>query len=77
MAGTLDGGRKAAATNKQNDPEFYSRIGKLGGKKGRTGGFGSDKVGRDGLTGKERAQVVGAHGGRKSRRGPVTRKEVV
>jgi len=30
MAGTLAGGQKAAQTNKENDPDFYKRIGKMG-----------------------------------------------
>ena len=35
---------------------------------GRTGGFASEKVGKDGLTGKQRAEIAGAKGGRKSKR---------
>ena len=75
MSGTKEGGQKAHATNIKRDPEFYGRIGKIGGSKSGTGGFGSDKVGKDGLTGKERARVVGTHGGRKSRRGPQVRRD--
>lgn len=40
-----------------------------GGKIGNTGGFASNVIGNDGLTGYERARVAGAIGGRKSRRG--------
>lgn len=72
MAGTLAGGRKAAATIKLKYGDgFYSRIGKKGGKAGNTGGFNSDKVGKDGLTGFERAKIAGAKGGSISRRGPA------
>lgn len=71
MSGTVAGGRKAAATNKiRNGEDFYSRIGKKGGQRSRNGGFASKKVGADGLTGKERAAIAGAKGGRISRRGP-------
>ena len=69
MVGTPQGGKKSAATNKAKYGEgFYARIGKKGGQNGHTGGFNSDKVGKDGLTGFERARIVGAKGGRKSRR---------
>lgn len=70
MAGTKDGGRKAAELNKKKYGEdFYIKIGSLGGKLGKTGGFASQKVGKDGLTGVERARLVGTKGGKKSRRG--------
>ena len=69
MAGTLEGGRAAAATNKKKyGKDYYGKIGSMGGKLGKTGGFGSAKVGDDGLTGRERAAIVGAKGGRISRR---------
>lgn len=72
MVGTLAGGRKAAATNKAKYGDgFYARIGKMGGAAGHTGGFNSDKVGKDGLTGFERARIAGAKGGSISRRGPA------
>lgn len=72
MAGTKAGGLKAAATNKEKYGEgFYSRIGKKGGQNGTTGGFGATTVGEDGMTGRERARIAGAKGGRKSRRGPA------
>lgn len=76
MGGTIEGGKKAAATNKRiYGEDFYSRIGRLGGSRGHTGGFASTIVGPDGLTGSERARRVGAVGGRRSRRGPAKRKE--
>lgn len=74
MAGTKAGGAKAAATNiAKYGNDFYSRIGKAGGKAGHTGGFNSDKIGKDGLTGRERARIAGAKGGSISRRGPSTK----
>jgi hypothetical protein len=49
--------------------EHMAKNGRKGGLiKTPTGGFGSDLVGEDGLTGLERARVVGAKGGRTSRR---------
>lgn len=69
MAGTKAGGRRAAFTNKDKyGADFYARIGASGGKKGRSGGFASSKVGADGLTGRERAALAGRAGGRVSRR---------
>lgn len=69
MPGTKAGGAKAAATNKAKwGADFYRRIGAIGGKLGKTGGFASDVVGKDGLTGHERASKVGAIGGKISRR---------
>lgn len=64
MAGTREGGQKAAKSNKERyGDDFYKRIGKQGGHEGNTGGFGSDKVGVDGLTGRERASKAGYKGG--------------
>ena len=69
MAGTTQGGKAAAATNKaRHGLDFYARIGAAGGRKSRTGGFASDKVGKDGLTGRERARLAGAKGGTISKR---------
>lgn len=59
MSGTQIGGAKAAKTIKSKDPEFYRRIGAIGGKKGRTGGFYANR---------ELAAEAGAIGGRKSKR---------
>jgi len=60
MAGTKAGGKAAAQTNKTKyGPEFYARIGAMGGKKGKTGGFYANR---------ELARVAGAKGGRISRR---------
>lgn len=56
-------------------PDFYKRIGAKGGANGKgpgyKGGFASDEVGEDGLTGKQRAKLAGAKGGAISRRGPA------
>ena len=41
------------------------------GKLSRHGGFASELVGKDGLTGRDRAKKCGAIGGRKSRRTKV------
>ncbi len=69
MAGSVSGGKKAAQTNKRRYGEnFYVTIGALGGKTSTGGGFGSDTVGSDGLTGLERAQIYGRKGGQASRR---------
>lgn len=72
MAGTKEGGRRAAETNYlRHGPDFFREIGRKGGSNGHTGGFASDEVGRDGLTGKQRAKIAGQKGGRKSKRGPA------
>lgn len=60
MAGTVNGGRKAALTNLAKDPDFYKKIGRRGGTNGHTGGFYGDP---------ELARIAGAKGGRISRRG--------
>jgi general stress protein YciG len=60
MAGTVAGGKKAAAKNLAKDPNFYAKIGSQGGKNGRTGGFAANP---------ELARIAGAKGGRVSRRG--------
>lgn len=71
MAGTKLGGERARETNyKRHGEDFYRRIGKKGGQNSHTGGFGSNVIGKDGLTGPQRARIVGAKGGRISKRGP-------
>lgn len=63
MAGTIEGGKKAAKTNRERHGEnWYSIIGSIGGKKGHTGGFASNPT---------LAKIAGAKGGRISRRGPA------
>jgi outer membrane lipoprotein SlyB len=72
MAINKAGGLKAKQTNiERHGEDFYRRIGSKGGKNGHTGGFASDKVGEDGLTGRQRAVLAGAIGGHISRRGPA------
>lgn len=71
MAGTIAGGLKASQTIKgRHGKDYYKNMGRIGGQKGTTGGFASNNVGQDGLTGKQRASVAGVIGGRISRRGP-------
>lgn len=72
MSGTKTGGQKAAEENKRKyGSDFYARIGRKGGRNGHTGGWASETVGKDGLTGYERAKKYGAIGGAKSKRGPA------
>lgn len=75
MAGTKAGGLKAKARNLAKDPNFYKKIGAKGGRNGNTGGFASDMVGEDGLTGRQRAKIAGAKGGKISRRGAAKENE--
>lgn len=61
MAGTRAGGLKAAATNKaRHGKNFYSVLGRKGGKKSRGGGFSRNS---------ELARTAGRKGGLMSRRG--------
>jgi hypothetical protein cdiviTM7_01565 len=63
MAGTKEGGKKAALANKERyGKDFYAKIGSKGGKKGTTGGFAANR---------ELARIAGAKGGRLSKRGPA------
>jgi len=65
MAGTIEGGIKAAETNiKKYGEDFYQKIGSIGGKIGKTGGFAANR---------ELASIAGRKGGTKSRR---TKKEI-
>ncbi|HEU5186983.1 MAG TPA: KGG domain-containing protein [Candidatus Saccharimonadales bacterium] len=60
MPGTKPGGQRAAETNrKRHGSDFYARIGAVGGKKGRTGGFYANR---------ELAREAGRKGGLISRR---------
>lgn len=69
MAGTKAGGMKSKARIIElYGADFYKKMGHAGGIKSKTGGFASTKPGKDGLTGRQRAAVVGAKGGRKSSR---------
>lgn len=75
MTGTRAGGLKTAQKNIAKNPDFYHQIGGIGGKNGNTGGFASEIVGRDGLTGPQRASKVGSIGGTISRRNEKIKKE--
>ena len=78
MPGTIEGGRKAAATNKKKyGNEFYANIGRKGGRNGHTGGFASNKLGRDGLTGAQRAKIAGAKGGHISKNADFIEEELL
>ena len=60
MAGTLQGGKNAAETNKRlYGEDYYAKIGAKGGKLGRTGGFFANR---------DLARKAGAKGGRISKR---------
>lgn len=68
MAGTVKGGKKAAATNKAKyGDDFYVEIGRKGGQNGHTGGFAANP---------ELARIAGAIGGKISRRGPAIRRTI-
>jgi hypothetical protein len=69
MGGTVKGGKLAAKTNKlMHGPDFYARIGAMGGRhRNRAKGFGSNR---------ELARIVGAIGGRTSRRTKPTDFEI-
>lgn len=61
MAGTKEGGKKAAKTNKlRHGEDFYIINGRKGGQAGHTGGFASNP---------ELAKLAGQKGGRNSHRG--------
>ena len=59
MAGTKIGGLKAAKKNLENDPDFYKRIGAIGGKVTGHKGFAANP---------ELARTAGRAGGKISRR---------
>lgn len=61
MPGTRAGGLKAAAKVKERYGEdFYKKVGAVGGKKSKGGGFAANR---------ELARIAGSKGGRASRRG--------
>lgn len=67
MAGTKEGGKKAAATNMARyGRDFYRIQGAKGGRNGHTGGFAANP---------ELARVAGVKGGRISRRRKRTESE--
>lgn len=67
MAGTVAGGKKAAATNlARHGKDFYKNIGRIGGRNS-TGGFAANP---------ELARIAGAKGGRISRRRKAVNNEI-
>lgn len=66
MAGTKIGGMRARDKNLAKDPDFYKRIGSIGGKRGHSGGFAANH---------ELARIAGAKGGRISRRRKAVKDE--
>jgi hypothetical protein len=73
MSGTSIGGKKAAATIRaKHGKDFYKKLSSKGGSvTGTEKGFASSKVGKDGFTGPERAQILGSLAGALSRRKKV------
>jgi general stress protein YciG len=59
MAGTRQGGKKAAESNRKLDPDFYKKMGAIGGRISKGGGFAQDH---------ELAVEAGRKGGKVSRR---------
>lgn len=57
--------------------QMMQRIGSRGGQHSKRGGFASDVVGKDGLTGRQRARIAGAKGGSVSRRGSAKKKQTL
>jgi len=68
MAGTKAGGQKTRDRNLLKDPEYYSKIGKIGGSRSHTGGFASPIKDKRGMDGGDRASYFGRIGGLKSRK---------
>jgi len=67
MAGSREGGLKAAQTNKERfGKDWYARIGSIGGKNGHTGGFAANR---------ELARIAGSKGGKISKRGKAKKEE--
>lgn len=60
MSGTVEGGRRAAERNRvRHGADFYARIGAIGGRKSRNGGFAANR---------DLAKEAGRKGGMVSRR---------
>jgi hypothetical protein len=75
MPGTKAGAAKAKQTiinrygvDQDGKSLLHKRVGAEGGKVSVGGGFAHDGIGSDGLTGRERASIVGAKGGKAKRR---------
>ena len=59
MANNREGGAKTRDKLLARDPDYYKKIGAMGGKNGHTGGFAANR---------ELARIAGAKGGKKSSR---------
>ncbi len=75
MSGTKAGSIKAQRTIKlkygldeEGKSALHVKSGRIGGQNSHNGGFASETIGKDGLTGTERASKAGYLGGIKSRR---------
>lgn len=68
MSGTKEGARKRLEKlRKEHDPEWFKQNASKAGKAGGNGkGYASEKVGKDGLTGRQRAALAGKKGGQLS-----------
>lgn len=64
MSGTFDGGKKASQKNREKDPNFYAKIGGMGGRNSRGYPFGHGKVDpsaigkKGGLNGKRKRKLT-------------------
>ena len=71
---------RATMEEKHGGPEGLHKrmqeLGTSGGCASKSGGFASDKIGADGLTGRQRAHIAGRKGGLISKRGKSKPKEV-
>ena len=63
--GTSEGAKKALEKILAANPNHFREIGKIGGQRGKTGGFAAGEEGR------KRAREAGSRGGTISRRGPA------
>jgi hypothetical protein len=62
MSGTSEGNRKIRDKLLAQDLEYFKKLGSKGGTAIHTAprGYASDKIGNDGLSGKQRAQKLGS-----------------
>jgi general stress protein YciG len=73
MAGTKIGGLKAATKNLRNDPNFYEKIGAIGGSRKGEDYQEGGKLAKGFAANPELARIAAAKGGRKSRRGKAVK----
>ena len=60
MPGSVQGGKLAAQKNLAKDPDYYRKLGAIGGRNSTTGGFAYNK---------DKARTAGSTGGTYSRKG--------